>query len=308
MGIVRLLMPGSNYAKEPVGLFTGLVIVFIWASWYVISRWGVLGSLTPADVTFLRYAGGTAITLPFLALWKGKRIPWKLLPALTLTFGFPYAFGVFMGLNSSPAANAGILLNGLLPVVSAVFAWFFFHQGVGKRKWVAIAVLAGSNLLMLYAGLDDRYEAQGLLWILFSTLLLGLYMNIVRKWHVDMVVLIPVMSLANLVCYVPFWLLLETNIANASFYETSVQALFQGAVNQVLVVWLLAFTIRKIGSVSTSVLLGFVPATTAIIAWLVLAERPNPIEALAILGCTAGIVAFARAEGSKAAAKAAGKK
>lgn len=293
-GLARLFGPDSRYAREPLGLLSGVAIVLIWAGWYVVSRWGVLGNMTPADITAVRYAAGTILTLPMFLWWRDRKIPWRILPVLVLTYGFPYVLAIFVGLRTSPSANAGVLLNGLLPLFSAALAWVFFRQSVGRKKWLAIALLAGSNFLMLFAGLQDESATIGWLWIVVAAMLLAVFMAAVRKWQVDMAVLIPVMSLGNLLLFAPFWLVMDKNISQASPQEIIAQALFQGAINQVLVIWLVAFTIRKIGSVSTSVLYGFVPAATALLGWLALGEGLDLLEALAIAGCTFGIIAFAR--------------
>ena len=294
LGLARLFGAESKYAREPLGFLSGVAIVLIWAGWYVISRWGVLGGMAPADIVFVRYASGTLLTLPMFWWWRGRKIPWRILPVLVLTYGFPYALAVFTGLRSSPAANAGVILNGLLPIVNAILAWLFFRQSVGKGKWIAICMLASSNFLMLYAGLRADSVSADWLWIVAATLLLGLFMTMVRKWHVDMVILIPVMSLGNFALFLPFWLAFESNLPQANAGEVLVQVLFQGVIAQVLVIWLVAFTVRRIGSVSTSVLYGFVPVATALLGWWVLGEGLGLLETLAILGCTAGIIAYAR--------------
>ena len=296
---MRALLSGvlgrdSSFAREPLGLAMGLAIVLIWSAWYVVSRWGVLGNMTPADITFVRYLVGTLLTLPMFWWWRGREIPWRVLPLLVFTYGFPYALTLFMSLEHMPVANTGLLLNGLLPVVNAALAWVFFRQLVGLVKWVAIAVLAASNLLMLGASLGAQEVTAGWLWILAPTLLLGLYLSAIRKWPVDMVVLIPAMSLGNFLLFLPFWYFLPTNLAEATAGEILVQAVFNGFVNQVGVVWMISFTVSRIGSVSTSVLYGLVPSVTALLGWLLLGEAIGVVEVVAVAGCTAGIMAFAR--------------
>lgn len=293
-GLAWLFGADSRFAQDPLGLLAGASIVLIWAGWYVVSRWGVLGSMTPADITLVRYLTGTVLTLPMLWWWRGRKVPWRVLPVVVLSYGFPYAMAIFLGLRSSPAANAGVLLNGLLPVASAAMAWAVMGQNVGRGKWLAIAVLFASNLLMLQAGLRGGSLSADVLWIVAATASLAVFMTAVRKWPVDTVVLVPAMSVGNLVLFLPLWPFMERNLAGASALEISVQAVFQGAVNQVLVIWLVAFAIRRIGSVSTSVLYGFVPVATALFGWALLGEGLSPAEGVAILGVTAGIVAFAR--------------
>ena len=271
------------------------MLVIIWACWYVISRWGVLGKLTPADITLLRYLSGTLFTLPMFWWLRGRPIPWWPVMVLVLTYGFPYALTMFLGLQSSPAANAGVLLNGLLPIASAGIAWCFFRQSVSRMKWVAISVLMVANFMMLAVGIQDESASWGWLWIIAATMLLAIFMNTTRKWYVDVIVLLPLISLGNLVLFLPIWWFMPKALDQASGGEILVQVIFQGIINQILVVWLMVYTIKKIGSVSTSVLFGFVPAATAVLGWLFLHETLHWLEIVAIAGCTVGIVVYSRA-------------
>lgn len=287
----------SRYAREPLGLLAGLVIVAIWSAWYIVSRIGLLGSLTPGDITFIRYVVGSACALPLLWLWRAswRNVPWRQLPVLVLCYGFPYTMALFIGLQETPAANAGVLLNGLLPAAAAGCAWLASRQGVGWGKLLAIGVLLLSNVLMFYAGLGGGKLSIALLWIIVATLLLAVYLTATRLRPVDIKVLLPAMSLGNLLLFLPLWPWLPSGLADAGRGEILLQAIFQGVVNQFLVVWLISYAIARIGSVSIAVLYGIVPALTAILGWLFLSEELRPLEIVAIIGCCAGIAAFARA-------------
>ena len=287
----------SRYAREPLGLLAGLAIVVLWSAWYIVSRAGLLGGLTPADIAFIRYAAGSALVLPLLWRWRGawrRGVPWKVLLALVPSYGFLYAMALFLGLRDTPAANAGVLLNGLLPAAAALGAWLAFGQGVGRGKLLAIGALLLANLLMFHAGLAGGKLSWALLWIVAATGLLAAYMTITRRHPVDIRVLLPAMSLGNLLLFLPLWAFMPSGLAAAGAGEIALQAVFQGLVNQLLVVWLISFTISRIGSVSTSVLYGAVPALTAVLGWLFLGEELGWLEAAAIAGCCAGIAAFGR--------------
>ena len=294
--LIFLFGKNSKYALEPLGLLSGLTIVVLWAAWYIVSRYGVLGNLTPADITILRYSVGSLVTLP-LIFWAFKReIPWKFLPLFIITYGFPYCVFLYIGLEETVAANAGVILNGLLPIVTACFAWIVFKRTIGKIKWIAIFVLALANLLMFYASFAEGSFNWGWLWIIASTVLLAVYLTTVRVKHVDMIVLLPTMSIGNLILFLPFWYYMPTNIENATWGEITLQAVFQGIINQIAVIWLISFTIKRIGSVSTTVLYGFVPALTAIMGWLLLNESLLAVEIFAIILCSVGIIVFSRSK------------
>lgn len=278
-------------------MLSGMTIVLVWSAWYVVSRWGVLGNMTPADITLVRYVTGAIVTLPFFLRWRGRTIPWKPLIVLVLTYGFPYAFTLYLGLAQTPAANAGVLLNGLLPIVNASLAWVAYRQGVSRGKWVAIGILAAANACMLVAGSMDASLTFGWLWIIVATLLLSVYLTVYRQHPVDIWILLPAMSMGNLLLFLPLWPFLPSTMMSAAEpYEILVQVFFQGIINQVLIVWLISITLLRLGSVTTSVLYGFVPVVTALFGWLFLGEFLVPLELLGIAGCVFGIIVFSRAK------------
>lgn len=284
----------SKFSQEPLAVVTGLGLVIIWAGWYIVSRWGVQGTMTPADIALVRYVTAAAVTWPLFFFLKGRKMPWKPLCILVPTYGVAYIMPLYYGLQTTPVANAGVLFNGMLPILNGLLVWVMYKQGISRGKWLGIALLTLANACMFFSGLAAATLTWGWAMILFSTLMLSIYMTVYRQHPLDYQVLIPVMAWGNLLLFLPLFPLLESNLAAASLYEILLQGLFQGFLNQILVIGLIAFTVPRLGSVTTSVLYGFVPVLTAILGWLILMEELNWLEVIGIIGCTAGIVVYSR--------------
>lgn len=284
----------SKFSQAPLALVVGLVMIFIWAAWFTASRWGVQGVLTPADLALLRYGTAAAVTWPLFFFLKGRKLPWQPLCIMVPTYGVGYIIPMFYGLQSTPVANAGVLVNGVLPILNGVLVWLMYKQGISRGKWVGIAVLTLANGCMFAAGLTDATLTWGWAMILFATLMMSIYLTVYRQYPLDYKVMVPVLAWGNLLLFLPFFPLLESNFAAASTNEILFHGMFQGIVNQILVVVLLAYTVPKLGAVTMAVLFGFVPAVTAIMGWVVLAEELVWLEIIGIVGCTAGIVMYSR--------------
>ena len=129
-------------------MLAAAAVVFIWSGWITLSRYGVHSSLEPADITLLRYWTALVVVAP-LAL----RYPWRAHPlhrylVLGLGVGFPYTMLSFYGLRVVRAAHAGVLVNGMLPVLGALAAWFLFRQRIGLHRYAAIGLIFLANGVM----------------------------------------------------------------------------------------------------------------------------------------------------------------
>src|SRR5689334_12228298 len=115
------LWTNSEYAR---GAFYGLAAVCIWASFIVVSRLGVTTSLTPWDVAAIRFTVAGFLLLPYLRT-QGlafDRLGWTGTMAIIVGCGAPMVLLVNLGLLFAPAAHAGALFPGVMPLMVAALA------------------------------------------------------------------------------------------------------------------------------------------------------------------------------------------
>ena len=144
-------------------MLAAAAVVFIWSGWITLSRYGVHSSLEPADITLLRYWTALVVVAP-LAL----RYPWRAHPlhryqVLGLGVGFPYTMLSFYGLRVVRAAHAGVLVNGMLPVLGALAAWWP-ALGLGAKRlagYGAVAPLAAACRAAGYPDIKQPLEFSG---------------------------------------------------------------------------------------------------------------------------------------------------
>ena len=111
----------SEYLR---GSLYGIAAVSMWAAWILAVRLGIRTSLTPWDITAIRFGVAGVILLPYL-LRKGlavDRLGGLGLAAIMLGGGAPMVLLSYGGLAFAPAAHAACLYTALIPLYVAILA------------------------------------------------------------------------------------------------------------------------------------------------------------------------------------------
>jgi len=264
---------------------TGILIILIWSGWITISRMGVQSHLTPADITLLRYATAAVCAIPFaLKYTLTKKNILRGIP-MALGVGFPYTLLSFYALRYTQAANAGVLVNGLLPVFTAFFGLLIFNDKIPLRRTLAIVGIFGANMLMITGGTGDVFSFSWLM-LITAALVYSIHMVSVRAFSFhfkDILILTP---LINIVLFAPLFFLFDSNLTTAPLSEIILQSLYQGVVVNMIALSCVSYTIKHLGATTTSLFMSFVPTVTALLAFGALGERLTPQEVLSIILCS----------------------
>ena len=271
----------------------GLSIVCIWAGWIVISRLGVQTRLQPADITLLRYCTALIGVSPliFRHTWNKFKLYQYLIVGLGV--GFPYTLFSFYGLRQIKAAHAGVLVNGMLPVLGLVAAWLLFHRRITALRSAAIGLIFLSNLIMAGGDTFTASQLTGIFLLLSAALAYTMHMTGIRLWEFgwrDVLVTVPVV---NVLLFLPLWFVFPTALFQAPLSDIVLQSFYQGIVVNIVALMFVAYSIRRLGLITVSLYMSFVPAVTAVFAWLFLGESLNVWEVWGIAGCSAGLLLYA---------------
>src|SRR5882757_4345645 len=127
------------------GALYGLAAVSIWSGWIVVARLGLQSSLTPWDIAALRFGVAGLLLLPYVVS-KGlalKRLGWIGLAAIVLGGGAPVLLAN-AGLMFAPAAHAGALFPGVMPLAVALLAAVILHEPFTAEKKIGfVLILSG---------------------------------------------------------------------------------------------------------------------------------------------------------------------
>ena len=269
-------------------------MLLLWSAWVVISRLGVVQSLTIYDIAAARFLVTSVAVLPLLVrYWPRDLALWKI-ACLSAGPGVPYALLAFAGMQFAPASHAGILINGTMPIFAALIGWIWLksHPGLWKASGMAV-ILSGCALIGWSSGADDVADNAwiGHLLLAGAALAFAGYLTATKAWGVDPMQALVSIPLVNLAWFGPVYLwLLPKEIGTAPMSEILTQGLFQGLGPGILGVLCFTTAVRTIGPIPTATVLAGAPALAALIAIPVLDEWPDATVGAGIALATAGIL------------------
>jgi drug/metabolite transporter (DMT)-like permease len=287
-------MSNPTSAEYARGALYGLAAASIWAGWIVVARLGLRTGLTPWDIAALRFGIGGLLLLPYLRQ-KGlaiERLGWVGLAAVVLGCGAPMVLLVNAGLLFAPAAHAGGLFSGIVPLMVALLAAPILHEAFTTAKSVGITlILAGVIGIVLSAGgtIGTRQNIGHVLFVggAFSW---ACYTVAMRRARLDGLHAAAIAAVGNLVLYLPVYAL----VAGASLFKAppsdiALQAFVQGFLTAVISLLLYGRAVNILGASGGAAFPALCPAMTAVLAIPILGEWPTAIDWIAIILISAGV-------------------
>lgn len=277
-----------------VGIACGFGTACMWASWTVASRFGVQQTLTPGDITLLRFAVAGTLMLPLLLKRGFGGLSPVQIALMAVTAGASFSYLGIHGLRTTPTAEAAVLMNGCLPLITAGIAAIGFGERLGWAKWAGMAlILAG--VAMMEAGSVSAAAGlnvgTGHLLILLATLILAVYMVAMRIWQVPAMTALVVVPVGSLVWFLPLWALqLDSRLAEAPWREIAFQAAFQGIGPSLLGLWMFTKASTVLGASGAAACMAATPAIAALMGLVLLDEDPGVAGWGGIAVVSAGIL------------------
>lgn len=272
-----------------------IIVVCVWSGWITLSRMGVQTMLSPFDITLLRFGTAAIITLPFSLRYHWSTVKWNQLLIVALGCGFPYTMLSFIGLKTIKAANAGVLVNGMLPVIGLFFAIFWFKEKISALKLFAIVCLLVANVVVMnWSGAVTATYIMGVIMLLSAALVFSVYMAATKMWGYKMQDVIAFVPLINALLFLPIWLYFPSEISEVSLKDVLIQMTYQGLIVSVCALLLITYAVGKLGSTTMSVFLSYVPAVTALLAYVFLKEALSVQEVLGIILCSIGLIIYSK--------------
>lgn len=282
---------GANYAR---GALYGLAAVCIWASFIVVSRLGVRTTLTPWDITAIRYSVAGILLLPYLAR-KGlaiDRLGWFGVFAIVVGCGAPPVLLVNAGLLFAPAAHAGALYPGFSPLVVVVLAAIFLGDRVTLLKRIGFILIACGALAMIWGsgvGLgtqqnigDAMFLAAGLAWACFTV--------VMKRARLDGLHAAAIAAVGSLIFYLPAYIVATgTTVLGAPLSAIALQAVVQGVLTAIVALLLYGRAVAILGATSGAAFLALTPVVTGIMAIPILGEWPTVPEWISIVLISLGV-------------------
>jgi drug/metabolite transporter (DMT)-like permease len=281
---------GMQYLR---GSLYGLAAVSIWSGWIVVARLGLRTSLTPWDIAALRFGVAGLILLPYV-LNKGlafDRLGWIGLAAIVLGGAAP-VFLANTGLLFAPAAHAGALFPGVMPLMVALLAAALLREKFTATKAIGFAFILPGVLAIVWSSGSELASRQNVGHGLFlgAALAWAFYTVAMRKARLDGLHAAAISAVGSILLYLPIFALMPgTTLATASWSDLGLQAFVQGVLTAIVSLLLYGRAVGILGASSGAAFAALCPAMTALLAIPILGEWPNPIDWIAISLISAGV-------------------
>jgi drug/metabolite transporter (DMT)-like permease len=275
------------------GALFGLAAVSIWAGNIVVGSLGLRSSLTPWDITAIRFAVAGLVLLPLL-IRRGlalDRLGWLGVAALVLG-GAPPVILVNAGLLFAPASHAGALFPGVMPLMVAVLAAGLRMEAFTRRKRLGFALIAMGVLGIVWGngGAIGTTQNIGHLLFLGAALAFACYTVALRRARLDGLHAAAISAVGSTLIYLPpYAILAGADLFDAAPGAIALQALVQGLLTAVISYVVYGRAVGILGASSGAAFAASCPAMTALMAIPILGEWPSGIDWIAIALISIGV-------------------
>lgn len=276
------------------GALFGIAAVSIWSGWMLASRFGLKTTLTPWDITAIRFAVAGPILLP-IVIKRGLAID-RLgsfgFAAILVGGGAPMVLIGNAGLVFAPAAHGSALYTGTIPLLVAILATFLLHERFGVAKRVGLLLMLAGVLGIVWGAGGTIGTRQNIGHALFvaASFLWALYTVIMRRARLDGLHAAALAAVGTWLIYVPSYSAVTgLTIFHAPWRDIALQAIVQGVLTAVISFRLYGRAIAILGASSGAAFSALAPAMTAFFGIPLLGEWPTPTDWLAIFLISVGV-------------------
>lgn len=283
-------LTSADYTR---GALYGLSAACIWSGWIVVARLGLRTSLTPWDIAALRFGVGGVLLLPYL-LRKGlaiERLGWIGLTAIVLGCGAPMVLLVNFGLLFAPAAHAGALFSGVVPLMVALLAAPILYEAFTLAKRVGFALILAGVIGVVWSAGGTIGTLQNIGHVLFlgGASLWACYTVAMRRARLDGLHAAAIAAVGMLVLYLPVYAVVAgASLFKASVADIALQAFVQGLLTAVISLLLYGRAVSILGASGGAAFPALCPAMTAVLAIPILGEWPPVMDWIAIILISGG--------------------
>lgn len=274
------------------GALYGLAAVSIWSGWIVVARLGLRTSLTPWDIAALRFGVAGILLLPYvfkngLAI---DRLGWAGLAAIVLGGAAP-VFLANSGLLFAPAAHAGALFPGVMPLMVGLLAAVLLKEAFTTGKKIGFALILPGVLAIAWSSGGELGSLQNIGHGLFlgAGLAWAFYTVAMRKARLDGLHAAAISAVGSMILYLPVFTFLPNTLTAAPWSDVALQAVVQGVLTAIISLLLYGRAVSILGASSGAAFAALCPAMTALLGIPILGEWPTVLDWMAISLISAGV-------------------
>ncbi|MBM3567617.1 MAG: DMT family transporter [Alphaproteobacteria bacterium] len=280
---------------ETLALLGAATAFVIFAGHFVMARHAYAGGFIGADLAALRYAVPGLVFLPLIWRWGWRDlagIGWSRAMVLTLLSGSPYGAAFLTGLQFAPTAHGAVINPGLTLVSGALLGWLWLGESfTWGRAAGAMAAVVGLGLVgwhglssigeQVWIG-DCIFFVTGLAW--------GYYTALLRRWSIDPLRGLAVVSVLSLVLLPPYLAWRGTELWALPGTALLAQGAYHGLLHALLAMLLYMRSVSIAGAARTTAMTPLVPTLATLLAIPFLGEWPDALQWAGVAAVSLGMV------------------
>ncbi len=284
----------ANYLQ---GAAWGLFAISIWVGWILLTRYGVTTSLSPYDITALRFTCAGLLLAPVVyrqgwGLSQGGLKSWLVIVCCA---GVPYVLIASSGLQFAPAAHAGALIPGTMPLWAALLAMWFLKEKIAGVRKLGLMLIPIGIVIFVGAGLTDFASGNWRGHLLFLAAAMSWASFTVAMRSAGQAGFTPlqaaaVVSVVSALVYLPVYVLfLPHRIMEAPIGPIVKQTVYQGVFVSIISLFAYARSVSILGASLGASFASLVPVLAMLSAIPLLGEWPKPSDYVGIAAITFGV-------------------
>jgi drug/metabolite transporter (DMT)-like permease len=214
------------------------------------------------------------------------------LVAIVAGCGAPMVLLVNAGLLFAPAAHAGALFPGVMPLMVAVMAAMVLKEAFTARKRAGLGLIVVGALGIVWGTGGAIGTAQNIGHALFLTAGLAWagYTIAMRRARLDGLHAAAIAAVGSLLLYLPAYACFAGwSVLAAPLGDIALQAIVQGVLTAIVALLLYGRMVGLLGATGGAAFVALTPAMTALLGIPVLSELPSPIDWFAIALISVGV-------------------
>lgn len=271
--------------------------ISIWVGWILLTRYGVTTTLSPYDITALRFACAGVLLAPVVYRfgWGIGAVGLKKWLVIVSCAGVPYVLIASSGLQFAPAAHAGALIPGTMPLWAALLAMLFLKEKISGVRKLGLMLIPVGIVIFVGAGLTDFATGnwRGHLLFLLAAIFWASFTVAMRsagQSGFTPLQAAAVVSVVSAIVYLPVYaLFLPHRIMEAPLAPVVIQTLYQGIFVSIISLFAYARSVSILGASLGASFASLVPVLAMLTAIPLLGEWPSTSDYVGIAAITFGV-------------------
>jgi len=273
-----------------------LLLVCIWAGFYVSLRSGGRLALGPSTLATLRFAPAGLLLLP--RLWLNRRDlarvgPWR---ALLIVAGGGLGFFLLasIALREASTDTASVLILGTLPLMVALVGALWLRRWPSRGQWPALALIVAGAA---WIAIGNPALTAATLWrLLACSLAWALYTVALRVSGLAVLDAAALVAAGSLLLLLP-WLVLSPpwQLGELSPATLLPPLLVQGVLVGLVATLCYGFALERLGSLRVAAAGALAPLLAALMALALFGEAPAPAALPGMALLMGGVLTSSRA-------------